>query len=134
MNINAFHHFAIHTASYDASLKFYTELLGFELVRDDLHAPKRLHRAWLKRGPLMIELLSPKCNKPYYAYTNANEGVSHLSFLVDDIDSAYEEAKSFGATIRSRHGKDIYRIKGGKQFKLIAPEGTEVEIRNTEYV
>lgn len=134
MNIESFHHFGIHTASYDASLKFYCDLLGFELIKDDLYAPKRLHRAWLKRGPIMIELLSPKCNKPYQAIVNKNEGVSHLSFIVEDIDVAYEEAKAFGATIRSRHGKDIYRIKGGKQLKLIAPEGTEIEIRNSDYV
>lgn len=68
-------------------------MLGFELVKDDLYAPKRLHRTWLKRGPLMIELLSPKCNKPYGDYSYANEGISHLSFLVTDIDKAYEEAK-----------------------------------------
>ncbi len=134
MEIQGFHHFGIQTACYDASLKFYCDLLGFELIRDDLHAPKRLHRTWLKRGPIMIELLSPKCNKPYNAFSNKNEGVAHLSFLVADIEEAYEAAKTFGATIRSRHGKDIYRIKGGKQMKLIAPEGTEIEIRDTEYV
>lgn len=134
MKIHGFHHFGIHTASYDASLKFYCELLGFEQVKDDLYAPKRLHRTWLKRGPIMIELLSPKCNKPYKAFVNSNEGVAHLSFFVEDIESAYEDAKLFGATIRSRHGKDIYRIKGGKQLKIIAPEGTEIEIRDSQSV
>ena len=134
MEIKAFHHFCIHTAVYDASFKFYTELLGFALVKDDLHAPKRLHRTWLKRGPLMIELLSEKCNKKYEPYTNKNQGITHLSFEVEDIDKAFKEAMIFGAKNKSKHGKDIYRIKGGRQFKLIAPEGTEIEIRNTNFV
>ncbi len=134
MEIKSFHHFCIHTAVYDASFKFYNELLGFELVKDDLRAPKRLHRTWLKRGPLMIELLSEKCNKKYGQYSNGLEGITHLSFEVEDIEKAFDEAKAFGAVTKSKHGKDIYRIKGGLQFKLIAPEGTEIEIRNTDFV
>lgn len=134
MKIKSFHHFCIHTANYDDSFNFYTQLLGFELVKDDLHAPKRLHRTWLKRGPLMIELLSEKCNKKYGDYSNALQGVSHLSFEVEDIEQAFAEAKDYGAITKSKHGKDIYRIKGGLQFKLVAPEGTEIEIRNTDYV
>lgn len=134
MDIKSFHHLCIHTASYEASLKFYTQLLGFELVKDDLYAPKRLHRAWLKRGSIQIELLSEKCNKKYGAYSNALEGISHLSFEVADIDTAFSQALEFGAHFKPKHGKDIYRIKGGQQFKLIAPEGTEIEFRNTDYV
>jgi len=134
MDIKSFHHFCIHTSNYDDSLSFYKDLLGFELVKDDLYAPKRLHRTWLKRGPLMIELLSAKCNKPYGAYSNSIQGVSHLSFEVVNIETAYEEACSFGATVKPKHGKSIYRIKGGQQFKLVAPEGTEIEIRNTDFI
>jgi len=134
MDIKAFHHLCIHTSSYEASLAFYTELLGFTLVKDDLHAPKRLHRAWLERGPIRIELLSEKCNKKYGAYSNNLRGISHLSFQVDDIEMAFAQAKSFGATTKSKHGKDIYRIKGGQQFKLIAPEGTEIEVRSTDFI
>lgn len=134
MNIKAFHHFCIHTSNYEASLAFYTELLGFTLVKDDLYAPKRLHRAWLERGPIRIELLSEKCNKAYGPYSNNLQGLSHLSFEVENIEEAFEAAKTFGAKSKSKHGKDIYRIKGGKQFKLIAPEGTEVEIRNTDFI
>lgn len=134
MNIIKLHHICIQTACYDDSLKFYRDLLGFEVVRDDLYAPKRLHRTWLTRGPITIELLSEKCNKPYGDYSNALQGMPHMSFLVADIHAAYEEAVRFGANIKTRHKKAIYGIKGGKQFKLIAPEGTEIEIRDTEYV
>lgn len=134
MEIKAFHHLCIHTANYDASLDFYTNLLGFELVKDDLYAPKRLHRAWLKRDSLMIELLSEKCNKAYSAYERNNQGITHLSFEVLDIEKAFEVANSFGARVKPKHGRAIYKIKGGLQFKLIAPEGTEIEIRNTDFI
>lgn len=132
MNKLAFHHICIQSSTYKESLAFYTDILGFELIKEDPYIAKRAIKAWLKWDSFYIELSTPKCSKPFTDYNYLSHGVTHLAFQVEDATLAYDEVIAKGYDhFKSKHGQSIYSIKGGHQFKLIAPEGTEIEIRDS---
>lgn len=132
MQLKTLHHFCIQTAHYKESVEFYTKVLGFELIKEDNYTPKRAYHSWLKLDDFMIELQTAKCSKPFTRYSPLSQGVVHLSFLVEDAQAEYDHIKASGfKAFKSKHGKDVYKIRGGYQFKLVAPEGTEIEIRDS---
>ncbi len=56
----------------------------------------------------------------------------NMCFLVNDIEEEYNRIISLGYNnFKVKNGEIIYNIEGGKLFKVKAPEGTEVEIRDT---
>ena len=107
------HHVGIIVSDLERSLKFYRDVLGFEVVEEvDLIEGKkvslgvgiddaRLQLAHLRvgSGPTRIELLhyiSPK-GKPLSPNTRSNDiGVGHAAFRVRDIQKYYERLKSAG--------------------------------------
>jgi len=132
MALKALHHFCIQTSVYEESVEFYTKILGFELIKEDNYTPKRAYHTWLKLGQFLIELQTSKCAKPFSKYTPLSQGIVHMSFLVDNAQEEFEQIQSLGFTgFKSKHGQLVYKIPGGKQFKLVAPEGTEIEIRDS---
>ena len=55
------------------------------------------------------------------------------SVLVDDVESEYNRIKSLGYTnFKLKNGQIVYEVEGEKLFKIKAPEGTEIEIRDTD--
>lgn len=133
MTTLALHHICIQTKCYKESLAFYRDILGFEVVKEDPYIPKRLIKAWLKKDGLYIELQTPKCNRPFTSYDYLAEGMTHLAFFVEDAKSTLQEYQDRGfSNFKLKHKEILYRIKGGSQFKLVAPEGTEIEIRDSK--
>ena len=55
------HHICVQTNDYEASKRFYMQILGFSLVSETENFHMRAYNSWL-RGPdgLMIELQTPK--------------------------------------------------------------------------
>ncbi|EDT74985.1 glyoxalase I [Clostridium butyricum 5521] len=81
----------------------------------------------------MIELQTPKNNIPLNNYSTLNEGIVHMCFFVDNIHSEYEKIKSCGyAKFKLKNNKEIYKVENGFLFKVIAPEGTEIEFRDSQ--
>ena len=59
MNIRSIHHIAILTDDYEKSKRFYTEVLGFEVVRETYRAGRRSYKLDLAvAGLYQIELFS----------------------------------------------------------------------------
>ena len=53
--------------------------------------------------------------------------------IVDDVEEEYNRIKSLGYTnFKLKNGQIIYEVEGEKLFKIKAPEGTEIEIRDTD--
>jgi len=48
MSIKSLHHVCIQTEDYQESLKFYTDVLGFELVSETANFHGRDYNTWLK--------------------------------------------------------------------------------------
>ena len=57
----------------------------------------------------------------------------HLCFVVDDLDAALRRLETGGWTrFSEKGGKRIYEVEGGRLLKVIAPEGTVIELREGE--
>jgi len=53
--------------------------------------------------------------------------------MVADVHDAYEEIKAKGYThFKIKNGRVIYKVEDGYLFKVKAPEGTEIEMRDLE--
>lgn len=132
INVNAIHHVCIQTENYKESLKFYIEVLGFEMVKETPDFHSRNFNTWLKLGTFMIELQTAKKGDTLNKWSSLNEGIVHMCLLTDDIFKELNRIKDLGYTnFKIKNGSEIYKVENGYLFKIKAPEGTEIEIRDT---
>lgn len=125
------HHLCIQTDTYDASLDFYRRIFEFEIVKETPGFHGRFYNTWLRHGSLMIELQTHKADEVLNAFSESNRGLVHFCFIVDDIEREYARIKQLGYDqFKQKNGADIYEVEGGKLFKVIAPEGTIIELRD----
>ncbi len=62
-------------------------------------------------------------------------GLRHLCFAVDDLDASLRRLETGGWTqFAEKGGKRIYEVEGGRLLKVIAPEGTVIELREGDGV
>jgi glyoxylase I family protein len=124
----SFHHICIETDTYAESLDFYTRLLGFEVVEESPLFHGRAFNSWLKNGELLIELQTPKPGIVSSAPQEGSRGLKHFCFVVKNLEPciAELEAKGFHSFLDA---KRLYEVEGRKLCKLLAPEGTIIELR-----
>jgi catechol 2,3-dioxygenase-like lactoylglutathione lyase family enzyme len=134
-------HLGLCVSDLDASLRFYCDGLGFtpagtfELSSSELEGldgslevdgPATLTSQFITLADLKIELLAFRDPAPQGQPSMARNqrGLTHLSFLVDDVDVASQRLTRFGGTIvdgtRSKPGIDI--------VFLADPDGVRVEL------
>ena len=131
MSIKMMHHVCIQTEKYKDSLDFYTRILGFEIIIETPNFHKRDFNTWLRLGDFMIELQTAKKGERLNQWSSLNEGIVHMCFLVENVQKEYERIKSLGYTrFKNKNGQEIYKVEDGYLFKVKAPEGTEIEIRD----
>lgn len=127
------HHICIQTDKYGESLRFYTEILGFEVIEESENFHKRAYNTWLGHGDIKIELQTHKDDDDVYEFNKQANGIVHFCLLTDDLDVAYKTLLSKGFNrFRAKNGQDIYTVKGGRLMKIVAPEGTIIELRDTK--
>ncbi|RDY24402.1 VOC family protein [Romboutsia maritimum] len=126
------HHVCIQTEKYEESIKFYKEILGFELVSETPNFHGREFNTWLKLCDFMIELQTAKKGDKLNNWSSLNEGIVHMCFLIEDVNEEYRRIKELGYNnFKTKNGKVIYDVEGGSLFKVKAPEGTEIEMRDS---
>ncbi|ERI94550.1 glyoxalase family protein [Clostridiales bacterium oral taxon 876 str. F0540] len=131
MSIKMIHHICIQTGSYYESLEFYTKILGFELVSETQNFHGRNFNTWLRLGQFMIELQTAKKDEKLNSWSSLNEGIVHMCFFVDNVQEEFERIKKLGYnSFKIKNGEIVYKVEDGYLFKIKAPEGTEVEIRD----
>jgi glyoxylase I family protein len=87
ISINSIHHIAIICSNYEKSKAFYTEILGFTLVREIYRAERQSYKADLAvNGHYQIELFSFP-DPPKRLSRPEGTGLRHLAFEVDDVDT-----------------------------------------------
>ncbi|AOF92581.1 VOC family protein [Sinorhizobium sp. RAC02] len=106
----AVHHVGITVTSLETSLRFWVDVLGFDLIRRDVLQDRDFVRevtgvhdgsielAMLAKGPHVVELLEYKTalgQKPL-AFQACDSGASHLGLLVKDVDALLCVAASHG--------------------------------------
>ncbi|MBF4691992.1 VOC family protein [Fusibacter ferrireducens] len=125
------HHICIQTDCYEASKQFYMTILGFKLIQETPNFHMRAFNSWLELSGVMIELQTHKIGEALSDYNKNSKGIVHFALSTEDIDSEYHRIKKLGFDrFQKKEGQDIYEVKGGKLFKIKAPEGTIVEIRS----
>jgi len=106
----------------EASIAFYTELLGFEVLTSAAPA-----FADVKRGNLRLLLSGPtsSAGRPMAdGATPGPGGWNRIHLLVDDIDAEVRSLGDRGATFRN----DVVSGPGGKQVLLVDPSGNLIEL------
>ena len=90
LQLNCVHHIAIICKDYETSKKFYTEVLGFTVVREVYRKERDSYKLDLAlQGNYIIELFSFPHPPPRPSRPEAT-GLRHIAFEVDDIDVALE--------------------------------------------
>ncbi|MGX4601352.1 VOC family protein [Faecalimicrobium sp. JNUCC 81] len=133
MGIKMVHHICIQTENYKESLDFYTKILGFEVVSETPNFHSRDYNTWIRLGDFMIELQTPKSGDKFNKWSSLNEGPVHMAFLVDNVEEEYKRIIHLGYNnFKLKNGEVVYKVEGESLFKIKAPEGTEIEIRDTD--
>lgn len=121
---NKIHHIAIICSDYPKSKRFYTEVLGLEIIREVYRAARQSYKLDLAlHGHYVIELFSFP-DPPRRPSRPEAVGLRHLAFEVEDLDAAVARVKTFGIEpepIRVDEFTD-------KRFTFIAdPDGLPIE-------
>ena len=91
MDIQSIHHVAILTDDYERSKFFYTEILGFKVIKETFRKERNSFKLDLSlNGLYQIELFSFPETKPRASFPE-QRGLRHLAFGVKDIIKAREE-------------------------------------------
>ena len=127
---NFVHHICIQTNHYEDSLKFYMEVLGFELINESPNFHSRHYNSWLKLGSLYIELQTGKIGENLEKVNSNSQGIVHFCLWVKDLAGEVEKIKQQGVEFKLKNGQEIYHVENGSLCKIIAPEGTVIELRD----
>jgi glyoxylase I family protein len=126
-----FHHICIQTPCYDESLRFYVDILGFEVLKESKDFHTRKYNTWLKNSSIMIELQTEKEDEEFIPWSKHNAGIVHMAFSTRDVKEKYTEIKNKGCSnFKLKNGEELYKVENSYLFKVKAPEGTEVEFRD----
>ena len=123
--ISAIHHVAIICADYDRSKRFYTEILGFEILHETYRRDRDSYKLDLKVSDRdTIELFSfpDPPNRPSYPEAC---GLRHLAFAVEDLTAQVEKLASHGIKTEPIRTDEIT----GQRFTFFQdPDGLPVEL------
>jgi catechol 2,3-dioxygenase-like lactoylglutathione lyase family enzyme len=106
----------------DASIRFYTNLLGFKVLTKFPPA-----FADVQRGNLRLLLAGPtsSAGRPMSDGVKPGPGGwNRLHFVVDDLDAEVARLRDAGGTFRN----DVVEGPGGKQILLLDPSGNVIEL------
>lgn len=96
INFKKIHHIAIICSNYKKSKRFYTAVLGLEILKEVYRQERKSFKLDLAlNGEYIIELFSFPEPPPRVSYPEA-AGLRHLSFLVDNFEETIDELTNKG--------------------------------------
>jgi glyoxylase I family protein len=99
LNIKKVHHLAIICSNYERSKKFYTQILGLQMLQEVYRPEKESYKLDLSlHGEYIIELFSFPNPPARPSYPEA-VGLRHLAFEVDDIENAVQNLLTYGIKV-----------------------------------
>jgi glyoxylase I family protein len=125
LQLNRVHHIAIICSNYAASKRFYTEVLGMEIVKETFREARQSYKLDLKVGDTyQVELFSFIDPPPRPSYPEAC-GLRHLAFEVNDIVQAIAALNDHGVAAEPVRIDDITQ----KKFTFFTdPDGLPLEL------
>jgi glyoxylase I family protein len=125
MNIKGIHHIAILTDDYARSKLFYTEVLGFEVIKETYRKERDSYKLDLAvAGKYQIELFSFPDHRERASYPEA-KGLRHLAFVVDDVAASAAELSAKGVVVEAVR---IDELTGKKFVFFNDPNGQPMEL------
>lgn len=128
LRIDHLHHVAIICSDYPASRKFYTEVLGLSIVRENYRVERKSYKLDLQLGDhYIIELFSFPDPPGRLSHPEAC-GLRHLAFAVRDLERSVRELEEKGVTTEPVR-TDEYT---GKRFTFFSdPDQLPIELYET---
>ena len=100
MQIKAIHHIAILTDDYESSKAFYTEVLGFTILKETYRQERQSYKLDLCiAGQYQIELFSFPEYKERASFPE-QKGLRHLAFAVNDLEQSVAELIEKGVNVQ----------------------------------
>jgi glyoxylase I family protein len=125
MDIKGIHHIAILTGDYERSKQFYTEILGFTIIKETFRAERNSYKLDLAvNGAYQIELFSFPDHRERISYPEA-KGLRHLAFAVENVEASASELRAYGVEVQGIRTDEITN----KQFCFFYdPNGQPMEL------
>lgn len=141
------HHTGIQVADIDRSVRFYRDVLGFEVafawnpqadyIRTMVGSPEADIHAAILRMPgsdYFLEILEYRgVDKQPVDTDTKNPGTAHIAFFTDDCQGLYEELRSKGVeSVSEPVTPTIGPNIGGRAVYMIDPDGVRLEFIQTK--
>jgi methylmalonyl-CoA/ethylmalonyl-CoA epimerase len=121
-------HVAVAVRDTDAALEYYTSVLGLTVIGDEIAEEPGVRLTYLDGGTVMIQLVQPVRPGPVASYLDHHgEGLHHLCFAVDDLDTAL-------AALDGEHRGPTFLGGRGRQCAFLNTYPVGVRIELTERV
>ncbi len=116
-------HIGIAVNSIEEALGVFRDALGLEVEAVEEVPDQKVRIAFLPVGETHLELLEPTSEDSNVAkfIEKKGEGIHHLAFYVEDIDSTLELLKSKGVELIDQQPR---AGAGGKRIAFLHPKGT----------
>ena len=123
MKIVKIDHLGIAVKSIDEGKKFWTDILGLEFEGSETVETQKVTTAFFPVGESEVELLeSTAPDGPVAKYIEKKgEGIQHVAFSVEDIDSALKELKEKGVRLIDETPR---KGAGGARIAFLHPKST----------
>jgi methylmalonyl-CoA/ethylmalonyl-CoA epimerase len=101
MNISHIEHLGIAVKNIEEAIPYYEKVLGLKCYNIEEVADQRVRTAFFKVGNTKIELLEPTSDESTIAkfIESRGEGIHHIAFAVNGIESALAEAETAGVRL-----------------------------------
>ena len=123
MNLDTIHHVAIICSDRAAALRFYHEMLGFQIIRENYRPERDDWKIDLQMGSCELELFIMK-DHPQRPSPEAY-GLRHLAFRVESVDRVVAELEEKGIPCEPVR-TDAFT--GEKMTFFHDPDGLPIEI------
>lgn len=100
-------HIGIAVRNLEEVIPYYTETLGCPLLKIEEVASQKVRVAFIDAGNIKLELLEPMDESSPIAkfMEKRGEGIHHIAFGVEDIDSRMAELREKGVQLLSEEAK-----------------------------
>lgn len=123
--LKSIHHVAVICSDYEVSKRFYTQVLGLNIIAENRRAQRDSYKLDLALPDgSQIELFSFP-NPPARPSRPEACGLRHLAFLVDDVDVCIVELIAHGVAVEDVRVDEFT----GRRFVFFAdPDGLPIEL------
>lgn len=125
LKLNHVHHIAVICADYERSKRFYTEVLGLEIVRETYRQERKSYKLDLALGGRYVLELFSFPEPPARLSRPEATGLRHLAFEVDNVSVAIEMLKQYNIAAEPIRTDEIT----GKKFTFFPdPDDLPIEL------